>query len=147
MRDDRGQNSLRRLSQILDSRYEFMGIKFGWDGIIGLIPGVGDVATSLLSFIIVTQAALMGCSTATLIRMTLNIALEAFVGIIPFVGDAFDIYWKANVRNMRLLDQHFSHPEKLERSSRLMLLMVFLCLLSIFVGTIFGAYWILRAIF
>ena len=84
------------------------GFRIGFDGLIGLIPGVGDTIGSMLSFYIVTQAARMGASVTTLIRMIGNILVELIVGSIPIIGDLFDFAWKANVRNLALLDQQIN---------------------------------------
>jgi hypothetical protein len=96
---------LDKLSQLLDSAFTLPGtrMRFGLDGILGLIPGVGDMGGALLSFYIILEAARLGFSIMTLVRMLGNVAIEAIVGAIPIIGDIFDIGWKANVRNVALL--------------------------------------------
>jgi hypothetical protein len=96
---------LDKLSQLLDSAFTLPGtrIRFGLDGILGLIPGVGDVGGALLSFYIILEAARLGFSITTLVHMLGNVAVEAIVGAIPILGDIFDIGWKANIRNVALL--------------------------------------------
>ena len=110
---------LQRLSRFMDSAIELPGgYRIGWDGIIGLIPGIGDVVGLSVSAYIVLGAARLGASRATLARMAGNVAVESLIGAVPVVGDVFDIVFKANERNMRLLERHAREPERLERRSR-----------------------------
>lgn len=99
--------NLHHLSHLLDDFLRIPGtqIRFGLDGLIGLIPGIGDVLGAMASWIIVLAAWLRGVPSVTLTRMFANIAIETIVGAIPLVGDAFDIWWKANRRNMALLER------------------------------------------
>lgn len=107
-RDD-APRRMRDLARWLDNKIVLPGgIRIGFDGLIGLIPGIGDTIGTMLSFYIVTQAARMGASVTTLIRMIGNILLELFVGSIPVLGDLFDFVWKANVRNLELLDRQLN---------------------------------------
>jgi Domain of unknown function (DUF4112) len=97
--------NLDLLSHVLDDWFQIPGtsIRFGIDGIVGLIPGVGDLLGGLASCIIVLAAWFRGAPAITVARMVANIAVEVFVGAIPFFGDVFDIAWKANRRNYKLL--------------------------------------------
>jgi hypothetical protein len=97
--------NLDLLSHVLDDWFRIPGtsIRFGIDGIVGLIPGVGDLLGGLASTIIVVAAWFRGVPTVTVARMVANVAIEVFVGAIPFLGDVFDIAWKANRRNYKLL--------------------------------------------
>ena len=99
---------LRRWSTLLDSVFAFpgSGIRFGWDPILGLVPGLGDVVTPLFSVAIVVTGMQLGMPRVVQLRMLLNVAIDAVVGAVPLVGDAFDVAWKANDRNMRLLERH-----------------------------------------
>lgn len=99
---------LDRLSQLLDNAFAIPGTRFriGLDGIIGLIPGIGDAAGAVLSIYVILQAARLGLPVSTLLRMLGNVAIETVVGAVPIVGDIFDIVWKANIRNMALLRGH-----------------------------------------
>jgi Domain of unknown function (DUF4112) len=96
---------LDRLSRLLDNAFAIPGTRFriGLDGILGLIPGIGDATGAALSIV---QAARLGLPVSTLLRMVGNVALETVVGAVPIVGDIFDIVWKANIRNMALLRGH-----------------------------------------
>jgi len=80
-----------------------LGWRFGLDALIGLIPGFGDTATSLVSFYILVNAVRYGVPKITLLRMGLNIAIDYAVGSLPLVGDFVDAWWKSNQRNLDLL--------------------------------------------
>ena len=109
---------LRKLADFLDQSIRLPGgFRIGWDGIIGLIPGFGDAAGMLLSAYIVLAAAFRGVSLPALIRMIGNIVLEVVIGIIPIVGDIFDFTFKANLRNLTLIDAHFADPNSTRRAS------------------------------
>jgi len=104
--------TLRGLSILLDEafRIPFTGIRFGIDGIIGLVPGLGDVIAGLLSLIIPLAAWMRGVPYIALARMGVNLGIGVLVGSIPLLGDAFDIAWKANRRNYQLLQRHLGAP-------------------------------------
>jgi hypothetical protein len=99
---------LRRWSRLMDSAYRLPGtaIRFGWDPIVGLLPGVGDVATSAFAVTILYHAHLLGVPRVVLGRMLLNILVDLVVGVVPFVGDVADIAWKSNSLNLALLERH-----------------------------------------
>jgi len=82
------------------------GFRIGVDGLIGLVPVLGDLAAAGASFYIVAQAARAGVPTSVLVRMVLNVALDAMIGAIPVLGDVFDVAFKANLRNARLMDAY-----------------------------------------
>lgn len=99
--------NLRRLAGVLDSSIPLPGgFRTGIDGLIGLIPVVGDAVGGLISSYIVLQSARLGVSTRHLVRMMFNILLEILIGAIPILGDLFDIGWKANVRNVAVAEKH-----------------------------------------
>lgn len=116
---------LKILSEIMDSKFEGpMGIRFGLDGILGFVPFIGDIITSLVSFSILISAAQLGATPATLIRMALNILLENLIDMIPLLGSFFDFWWQSNNRNMKILEQHLENPEKASVTSRVVVLAV-----------------------
>jgi hypothetical protein len=88
------------------------GFRFGLAGIIGLIPGIGDVLDALISLYIVNRAVQLGIPRVAIARMLVNVGIEAFAGAVPFVGDLFDIAFKANRRNYHLLKRHLSEPKR-----------------------------------
>lgn len=98
----------RWLAGLMDDRYVVPGtrVRFGWDSILGLFPGLGDALTSIISLLIVHHAWQTGASPFTLARMIGNVAADFLLGSVPFVGDLFDVAFKANRRNARLLEQH-----------------------------------------
>lgn len=100
---------LDTLSRWLDIAFVVPGtsIRFGVDGIIGLIPVVGDIAGVGLSSLLIIEAARLGVPKGILMRMVANVAIEGVVGAVPIAGDAFDIVWRANRRNVALLLRHF----------------------------------------
>lgn len=98
-------DKLDRLSTMLDSRFRIPGtpIRFGWDALLGLIPGVGDVASLGPSAFLIYKAHKLGARKRTIGRMSINTGLDFFIGAVPVLGDAFDLFFKANNRNFTLL--------------------------------------------
>ncbi len=99
------EKSLDQLSWVMDDliRVPVLGWRFGLDALIGLIPGVGDTATSLVSFYILAAAVRYRVPKITLLRMGLNIGIDYVLGSLPVVGDLFDAWWKSNQMNVALL--------------------------------------------
>ena len=99
---------LRRWSRLMDSAYRVPGtsIRFGWDPIVGLVPGVGDVATASFAVTILYHAYLLGVPRVVLLRMVLNTLIDLAAGLVPFAGDVADIAWKSNSLNLALLERH-----------------------------------------
>ena len=120
VRDDRAAK-VRALARVLDSaiRIPGTGITFGVDSIVGLVPGLGDLAGAVMSGYIVLASARMGVPPAVVARMILNLGVDTVVGSIPLIGDLFDVGFRANIRNAALLDRHLAEPEAVKRSSRL----------------------------
>lgn len=99
---------IRQLTQMLDSNFKVPGTNwtFGWDGLIGLVPGVGDLVTGALSCYVVILARRMGAPKHVIVRMLGNVAVDLAAGAVPVVGDIMDFAWKANRKNLRLLERH-----------------------------------------
>ena len=106
--------SLDILSHLLDDFIKIPGtsIRFGLDGIVGVIPGIGDIIGGIASCIIIIAAWARGVSYVTVARMVTNVAIEVVVGSIPVLGDMFDIAWRANRRNYALLVGSVEDPRK-----------------------------------
>jgi hypothetical protein len=106
--------TLHGLEILLDEAFVIpgTGIRFGLDGIIGLVPGLGDVLAGLLSLVIPLAAWIRGVPYVTLARMAVNLGIGVLVGSIPLFGDIFDIAWKANRRNYRLLCRCLGEPRR-----------------------------------
>ncbi|MDB4909048.1 MAG: hypothetical protein JWO05_3832 [Gemmatimonadetes bacterium] len=111
--------NVRRLARLLDTAVEIpgTGIRFGLDPILGLVPGIGDLAGTMLSGYIVLVATQLGASRAIVLRMIANIAIDTFVGAVPVLGDAFDVAWKSNARNVALLERYVERPVETRRAS------------------------------
>ena len=111
---------LARLAWLLDSSIPIPGTRFsiGLEALIGLVPVVGDLVGVLLSSYIVREAAALGVGRSILARMAVNVAVEGVVGMIPFAGDVFDAAFKANQRNVRLLNAWLDDPRRTTRQSR-----------------------------
>jgi hypothetical protein len=124
-----------------------LGLRFGLDAILGLIPGLGDITTSLASLYILSAASRYNVPRITLARMALNILLDTLIGAIPLVGDLFDAFWKSNRRNVELLRRHVAAPpsaaRRLERSDRWFVVAVIVGLVAAMIGAAFAAFWIL----
>jgi len=103
-------DQIERLTQFLDEAFRIPGTNFrvGWDTIIGLVPGLGDVATAAMSAYMIHQARQAGASKWMITRMLGNLGLDLAIGAIPVLGDAFDMFFKSNRRNARLLKRHLS---------------------------------------
>jgi len=124
-----------------------LGIRFGFDAIIGLIPGLGDILTSLISLYILAAARRYGVPRVTMMRMAFNIAVDTTVGAIPLLGDAFDVYWKANVMNVALLRRHALATPEGQRTARrhdtLFVIGLIVALLALLAAIAMAFYWLI----
>jgi hypothetical protein len=140
--------SLEALAELMDSVFRIpgLGTRFGIDALIGLIPGFGDTVSSAVSLYILNAARCYGVPRATLLRMAANIAIDYALGSIPLLGDISDVYWKANLKNVALLQQHLAVTPAEERRSRrgdwLFLSALVIGLLAMLIGSIALAYFI-----
>lgn len=143
------ERSLEQLSHALDGLFRIPGTNWrvGLDALVGLVPGVGDFATSAASLYILAAGVRYGVPKVTLLRMGANIAIDYLLGSIPLVGDIFDAAWKSNQKNVRLLRERalISAPEaKRGRiSDWLFLAVMILVLLVLLAGSIALSLWIL----
>jgi len=137
------------LAHLLDDCFRIPGtrIRFGLDGIVGLVPAIGDVLAGLASCILIFAAWVRGVPYVTLSRMVANLAIDVTVGAIPFLGDAFDIAWKANRRNYKLLIRHIEQPRRHTWKDWLFLATLFAVLAAIFLLPLLVLAWILDWIF
>ena len=108
-------NRIRKLSRLMDTAIRIPGINFriGLDPIIGLIPGAGDLIDTAFSAYLIYLATRFNLPKSILGWMIFNITLEAFIGTVPLIGDIFDAFYKSNIRNLKLLEEHLqaSEPE------------------------------------
>ena len=144
-----GDENLDLLSHLLDDFIHIPGtsIRLGLDGIVGFIPGIGDILGGVASCIIIVAAWLRGVPYPVLVRMVANVGIEVVVGSIPLLGDIFDIAWKANRRNYALLTGTLEAPRK--HTSQSWLFLFLLCIglmLLVLIPTLVLA-WILAHLF
>ncbi len=118
--DDARLAGARMLAKLMDTAFEIpgTGIKVGLDPLLGLLPGIGDAISSAIGGYIVMVASQMGVPRAVIGRMMANLAIDMVIGVVPLVGDMLDVAWKANVKNVRLLEQALADPQAARRSSR-----------------------------
>jgi hypothetical protein len=107
-RNERSLEALRRISRLFDAQFRVPGtdIRFGIDPLIGLVPGIGDLASPLLTIGILWQAARLRVPKIVLTRMVVNALIDSVAGAVPVIGDLFDFAWKATEWNMTLLERH-----------------------------------------
>lgn len=141
--------NLDQLSRWMDGLFRIPGVgwRFGLDAIIGLIPGVGDTLTSLVSFYILASAVRYRVSKITLLRMGLNIGIDYVLGAIPLVGDLFDAVWKSNQMNVELLRRSATVSKEEARKGRLsdwlFVGLIMLTLIALLIGSIAVAIYLL----
>jgi phosphoglycerol transferase MdoB-like AlkP superfamily enzyme len=99
--------SIAKISKLMDSQFEIGGFKFGLDPILNLIPFAGDAASGVVSFALVYSMHKHGASGKIVVKMLLNVLVDLLVGAIPLLGWVFDFYFKANDRNIKLLNEHY----------------------------------------
>lgn len=121
------------LSHILDDFIKVPGtsIRFGLDGIMGVVPGIGDIMGGIASCIIIVAAWMRGVPYVTVTRMVANVVIEVVVGSIPILGDAFDIAWRANRRNYALLTGSMYEPRKYSIQSWIFLIALSMALIAL----------------
>lgn len=144
-------NRLRSLSRTLDTAITIPGTSYriGLDPIIGLIPSIGDYVGAGLSAYIILAAAQLGTPQPLLYRMAINVLLETIIGTIPILGDLFDVAWKANVKNIKLLEAYLSSPRRTERVNWFFTASLLLGLMVVVIGmtalTVLGLRWLFQA--
>ena len=116
-------NRIRKLSRLMDTsiRIPLTGFRIGIDPIIGLVPGAGDLISTAFSAYIIFLATRFSLPHQDLAKMIFNVGLETVVGTVPLVGDFFDAFYKSNIRNLAILEQHLTlvEPELKEVSDEL----------------------------
>lgn len=136
----------RALARLLDTIVRVPGteIRLGLDPLLGLVPGVGDLLGGALSAYVLVLAARSGASTTVLVRMLGNLGLDALVGAVPLLGDLFDVGFKANARNVALLERHLASPRATARASGAIVAAVVVAALLLVVGGIAATVWLVR---
>ena len=144
----RALRQLDFLAKLMDFQFRIPGteIRFGLDALIGLIPGAGDLSTFAVSGFMVIMMAQNGASGFVLARMILNILIDALIGSIPLIGDIFDVAFKANSKNMRLMHQHYQEGRH-KGSALKVVVPVLIVLLLVIAGIIWLVYKVLGGVF
>ena len=139
----------RTLTNLLDNAVRVPGtsMRFGLDPVLGLIPGLGDVAGAALSGYVVLLASQLGAPTTVIVRMLGNVVIDTVGGTVPVIGDLFDAGWKSNSRNLALLERHLGNPESTKRASRAVVWLTVAALLLLGIGSIVVAVLLVRALF
>jgi hypothetical protein len=103
---------LRNWQRLLDNAFRIPGttIRFGWDPIVGLIPWAGDLVTALFACVLIAHAHQMRLPKVVQLRMLMNVGIDVLVGVVPLFGDVADLFWKANTRNLALIERHAANP-------------------------------------
>lgn len=142
------EQGLETLSEYLDGLFRVPGTtwKFGLDGLVGLIPNYGEIATSLVSFYILIAGVRYGVPKITLLRMAINIGLDYAIGAIPFIGDAFDFFYKSNQRNMDLIRERATGHGKGTLSDWIFLFIIIGTLIGILVASVVISIFILSTV-
>ena len=138
--------ALRRLKYFLDDAFRVPGTKlrFGWDPIIGLVPWLGDLLTTLLSGAILVHAYRMRIPRVVQLRMLLNTGMDMVVGLVPFVGDVADAFFKSNTRNFALLERHAAEPRPATAGDWLFVTAIALIIAAMALLPLVVMYWALR---
>ncbi|HUE95714.1 MAG TPA: DUF4112 domain-containing protein [Longimicrobiaceae bacterium] len=128
----------RDFARILDSAFRVPGtrFRFGFDPILGLVPGVGDAIGGGFGFYLLYLAVRAGAPPVVLARMFLNIAADVLLGTVPLLGDLLDAGFKANLRNLALLERYLARPEETKKRSVILIVVLFLLLLALVIGAI-----------
>jgi hypothetical protein len=146
--DDRALAALRKWAYLLDAAFQVPGTKlrFGLDPIVGLIPGAGDLVTGFFSVMMLLHAVRLRIPKIIIARMMANIGLDLLTGAVPLLGDLFDAGYKANLRNLALLERHAIPGVPLDRSDYIFVwtCVAILALLAIVPVLIF--WWLLWAL-
>ena len=139
----------RTLARLLDSvaRVPGTNMRFGLDPIIGLVPGLGDVAGAALSGYLVLLASRLGAPGTVIVRMLGNVVIDTVGGTVPLIGDLFDAAWKSNTRNLTLLERHLGQPDSTKRASRAVVWGTVAALLLLAIGAATVGLLVLRWLF
>jgi len=121
-------------------------IRFGWDPIIGLVPWLGDVTAALFACVLVVAAHRMAVPRVVQLRMLLNVIIDVLIGLVPVAGDIADVFWKANTKNMALIERHAHGPQRATPGDWLFVLGILLAIVAVAALPLIVVYWIVRMI-
>jgi hypothetical protein len=148
VRDRARYDRLRRYASWLDELVRVPGTRFrvGLDALFGIIPGVGDVVGAGFAVVIVAEAVRQRLPRRVLMQMILNVAIDTGLGSVPVVGDLFDAVWKANRRNLALLERHVDGHATVEPVSRVPIVLAAVALLFLVLALAVGSVWLLTLV-
>jgi|SRR5688572_5967453 hypothetical protein len=151
-REARGRRELEKLraiARLFDQAFPIPGTRwrFGIDALFGLVPGMGDVIGALVAVYALRVARTLRAPGAVQMHMLGNIALDALIGAVPVIGDIFDFVFKAQTRNLALLDEWVGSPERTARRSRRGLLLIPIAVLILFTGLTVLGVWLMYLLF
>ena len=140
--------ALRTFSRLLDSAVTIPGTQFriGLDPVLGLIPGLGDLVSPLCAIAMLVVARDAGLPLIVQLRMVFNVAIDAFVGFVPLIGDVFDFAWKANNRNMELLERHAYRARRASPGDWVFVMVLIVVLLLIAAVPVLLAGWLVTTL-
>lgn len=133
---------VRRISRLLDSKFRIpsTSIRFGLDPIFSIFPGLGDLGTYVVSLMIIYTVRKNGASGELIVKMLINASLDALVGSIPILGTIFDIWYKSNEKNLRLVQEYYEEG-KHQGSGKGLLFVIILVVLAIVAALVYVAWW------
>lgn len=150
---DRRWADVRQLADLFDSRFRIPGTRqtFGVDAVLGLVPGIGDVVGLAAGGVVITNAVRLGARGWTLVQMLVNVVLDATIGSVPVAGTVFDVFYKANNRNVALLEEHVRDARAARTQARRTVLRsitaVVVVTVVVAVVLVVGMVWLLQALF
>jgi len=148
-RGRRGLERLRSITMVFDQAFAVPGTKwrFGLDALFGLVPGLGDIAGGIVAAYALSVARNLNAPAVIQLHMLSNIALDALIGMVPILGDLFDFAFKAQTRNLALLDDFVATPHKTARRSRGGLLLMAIAIIFVFATLTALGIWMLVILF
>jgi hypothetical protein len=149
---DEGAERVKRLqavARVLDDAVEvpLLGFRVGLDPLLGLIPGAGDAVSATFSGWMVVTAARLGATPATLARMIVNLGLDLLLGALPLLGDIFDIAFKANRRNLRIVEKQVLDPHGTRRQSQALVVGAFVAVVGVILALLSLIAWVGSVLF
>ena len=140
-------DDIKFLADLMDRKFKGpFGFRFGLDGLIGLIPGLGDMLTNSVSIYILVRAFQLGVSTSILFRMGINILVENLVDIIPLLGNIFDFFWQSNSKNLDLLQDYLKKPSKATTSAQVFSSIIVIGFFMLTLGSLITSIYILSLV-
>ena len=140
--------SFEKAARLLDSKFEIpgTGIRFGLDPLLSLMPVLGDLITLIISSMLIYTMHNHGASRKVVVKMMLNAGLDTIIGAVPLVGTVFDVFYRSNERNIKLLKEHY-YEGKHQGSGTGLLLLIFVIALLIIAAVVYGIWKLFEAIF